>query len=105
MNAGQLKDTITIFSPEPFQNEFGERIEQLVEKYSCKAKVEHRGGSRNNVNGEVFLTNSKIFHIRIYHEINDNDIVSYEGKKYRIIDVEKIKEYQEIILTTTLINE
>lgn len=105
MNAGILKETITILQPRTTVNEYGEQVQMYIDKFTTRARVDWNGGNRNITNDEVLYNYQRTFHMRFYHTVSEFDVVLWQGKKYRIINIERIREYNEQIITTELINE
>lgn len=103
--AGLLNELIDIYTPRTDIDEFGERKETFVLKYSTRAKVSNDGGGRNVENNEIVYAYSKTFTIRYYVPICDNDRIYWQNKKYRVISTEKRREYNDILVRTELVNE
>ena len=95
MNAGELDEIIEILRKKTTTNRFGEEVESYVSQGTYKAHVWHRSGGRRYTNSEVVYDYAKTLQVRIYVPIDENlDVIKWEGKKYRILDVDKNKELQ-----------
>lgn len=88
MRAGLLTETISILEKVLITNDYGEETETWVDKYTTKARLVHDGGGRVIVNDEVFYTHAKTFQVRMYVPIEDFDRIQWDGKYYRILNIE-----------------
>ena len=77
MQAGLLTETINIYNPSITTNEYGETIQNYT----------------------------KTFHIRYYVNINENMLIEWQNKKYRILSIEELRKWNEKVITGELINE
>ena len=105
MNAGQLNESIEIYTPVRTKNQYGEEVETMTKTYETRAHIDYRGGGRNVENDETVFNYSKDFHVRFYVPVQDNCHIKYGGKMYRITNIEPIRQYAEKIIHTELINE
>ena len=105
MQAGLLTETINIYNPSTSSNEYGEQIQKYTLVCKTRAKVDYSGGRKNIENNEVFFDYTKTFHIRYYVPINENMLIEWHNKKYRILSIEVIRKWNEKIITGELINE
>lgn len=105
MIAGKLTERIEIYSPQITINEVGEQATEYVLKYSTKASVIHKSGSRNIENDEVVYNSSKTFEVRIYLNVDEFDRIKWQNKFYRILDIDTNKELQKITIQAELVNE
>lgn len=104
--AGLLNEEIKILSPSITTNEFGEKVQTYSVTYTTRANVEHTSGSRTLMNSEIWHDYKKAFKVRSYVPVSDEDLVLYDGKKYRILTIDnKIKISNEKVLITELVNE
>ncbi len=105
MIAGRLNEVVKIFQPQETVNEYGERTTEYVEEYSTRAKVEYNTGNRANENDEIVFSYFKTFNFRSYVPLAETSLIEWQGKRYRILTVERRREWNDIIVNTELVNE
>ena len=105
MRAGLLTERIEILQPDVATNDFGEETTNWVSIYTTKARLVHTGGNRMNVNDEILYTYTKTFQIRNYVPVQDFYRILWNGKQYRILDIEPEKQQQQITIKTELVND
>lgn len=105
MRAGLLKEIITIQSSTLFKNSYGEEKETWFDKCTTRARLIHDSGSRQTTNNEIFYSHRKTLQIRPYIKVDDFDKILWNGKEYRVIDIEPNKEQQMQIITIEEIND
>lgn len=106
MLAGKLKEMITIEELQIVKNEYGEeQTDKYIPKINTRAEIKYNNGNRITDNNEIFFAYDINFIIRIYHNITELDRVIYDNKPYRILAIEKNKQYQLLNLKCELINE
>lgn len=105
MIAGLLKDRIEIWQPLVVRDEYGNQKTTYQFKTSTRAKIDNVKGERAEENDEVVYVYTKTFHVRIYVNVGDFDRIKWNGKFYRLLNIEPNKERQELKIETQLINE
>lgn len=105
MISGILTENIEIYSPHIVINEVGEQVNEWIYKNKTKARVIHNNGARNIENREIVYNYTKTFQVRFYVDIDEFDRIKWDKKFYRILDIDKNKEQQQITITTELVNE
>lgn len=105
MFAGTLNEFIDILQPIVVKNDFGEQKTVYEKKYSTRARLMHRGGNRVNENGDMTYNYTKQIQIRDKAPIKEYDIVVWNDKQYRILEIEPDKKAMALIITLDLINE
>lgn len=105
MNAGILNEIIEIYQPSITIDEYGNQSTDYKLKYTTRAKVSHNSGNREVQDNEVVYIYNKEFIVRMYIEIGDFDRIKWNGKFWRVLQIEPNKEYQEIKVNTELVNE
>ena len=105
MRAGLLTEQIEIWSKQLTVNEFGEEVEDWIKTYQTRARLVHDGGSRVVSNDEIVFTHSKTFQIREYVPINELDRILWNGKFYRILNIEPDGVQMNQTIKTELIND
>ena len=91
MDAGNLNEPISVYYSYISKNVFGEEEDTLKHKFDTRACVWHRSGGRRLTNDSLVYDYSKTIQVRYYVDIDDFDIIKWEGKYYRILDIEPNK--------------
>lgn len=105
MQAGLLNEEIVILRPETTRNEFGEQVTEYKPNYKTKARILHISGQRDILDGEILHSYIKTIEIWQYVGITETDWIEYDGKKYRILEIEPDKSQMKKIIRLELINE
>lgn len=105
MIAGRLNEVVKIYNVTANVNEYGERVEEYVLAMTTRARVEYNTGGRQNENDEIVFNYTKTFNLRSYVPVFDTSHIEWQGKQYRVLSVEKRREYNDIVVVTELINE
>ena len=105
MIPGRLNETIKIYTLQTTINDYGERVEEYVYGYTTRARVEYSSGNRSNENNEVVFNYFKTFNVRSYVPLSETSQIEWQGKRYRILTLEKRREWNDIIVQTELIND
>lgn len=105
MIAGRLNEIIKIYHPTVTTNDYGEASEEYKLSYTTRAKVDHNSGTRTIENDEIVFDYNKTFTVRSYVPVTDVDRIEWQGKMYRILTTQQRREYNDIMITTELINE
>lgn len=105
MNAGRLKYIITIQRPTIKQNDYGANGLDWKDYITTRADIQSVNGERVKENNEIVFAYTKTFTIRIFHDIDEKDRILYDGKKYRILSIDKDRDKQLIAINTELVNE
>lgn len=105
MNGGRLKEVIVIQRPTITKDEFGANRVEWKDIISTRSDVQFDNGSRAKENGEIVFNYTKVFTIRIYHDVDEKDRILWNNKKWRILSIEPDKDQQKQTIRTELINE
>lgn len=105
MRCGLLKDKIDIYRPISNQNEFGEMVQEYRPWYCTRARIVSNGGSRTLFNNEIFYPYRKIFELHQYVDVNETDLIHWNGKKYRILSIDFDRNQMKKVIMTELIDE
>lgn len=108
MKSGKLNKYIVIEGLTTIKNEYGEeQSTEYTEKIRTRCDIVNDSGSREIDNNEVYYSYYKTFILWDYFDkkISEFDRIIYEGKKYRILTKEVIKETKTLYLKTEQINE
>ena len=105
MFAGQFNEIIKIYKSIETINEYGEREITTQLDYTTRAKVEETSGTRQNENNEIVYDHLKTFYTRSYVPVTDTSIIEFDGRKWRVISIDRRKEHNDIKIVAELINE
>lgn len=105
MQAGLLKECITIEKPTVIQNGFGANELEWSKFVDTRAYVNYTSGNRVTSNNEIIWAYQVNFTIRVYHQVNEKMRIIWHGNKYRILAIEPDKDKQKQTIRTELINE
>lgn len=105
MQAGLLKEVVTIQKPVVNQDGFGANDVNWSDLITTRASVGYNTGNRVNDNNEITFAYQVTFTVRVYHQINERMRIIWQGKKYRILSIELDKQKQRQTIRTELINE
>ena len=105
MRAGLLKEPIEVWRKIVTRNDYGEETEDWYCNYRTRARLLHDGGSRVIDNQQVFYEHAKTFEIRLYVPVDDYDKILWNGKFYRITNIEPDTQTQKQIVKTELIDD
>ena len=72
---------------------------------STRAQVTYNSGNRQNQNNEIIHCYTVTFTIRLYHKVNEQMRIIWNGNKYRILSINRELYKQSITIVTELINE
>ena len=105
MIAGILNEVIEIWTPTIVRDEFGNQHTEYQYNFSTRASVSHKTGNRQIDNDEVVYIYSKTFKVSYYHNIDEFSHIKWNGKMYRIMEIEPNKRTQELTIETELIDD
>lgn len=86
MRAGLLTEVIKVYRPTVTTNTLGEQTTTYTLTHSYRARVIHRNHNRENLHGDVAYINHQELQVRIYCDIQDYDIILFQGHYYRITE-------------------
>ena len=84
MRAGLLKEVIDVYRPTTTTNGLGEQVTTYTKVNSYRARVVHRSHNRENFEGDIHYPNTQSLQLRIYVDIQDNDIIKFQEHYYRL---------------------
>lgn len=105
MKSSDLKHRIKIYSQHVDKSDFGRTIISYEFKNSCRARVNYLTGSRTTENEEIFYSVDREFIVRSYNDIQYTDVIEYDNDFWMILSVDKIHEYNDIVIKTTRMND
>lgn len=105
MRSGLLTEVIKILRPQRIESEYGEEKYELVDHYTTRARVVLNPTKRGVQNDEIFYDTTRTLTVRYYVPVEDMDVIEWSGKRYRIISIQPMREWNEKYLTIDLIND
>lgn len=83
VRAGLLTEIVDIYRPTVTTNTLGEQVTVYNHVHTYRAHVVHRSRNRENIQGDVVYPNTHNLQMRIYVDIEDNDIIKFQDRYYR----------------------
>jgi head-tail adaptor len=105
MKASDLNERIDIYEQVTTRTLSGAVNIDWQLKYSCRARVNYSSGNRIIDNDEIFYTVDRDFIVRSYVPVVDTDEIRWQDKRWQIRTIDKNREYNNIVIKTTLVNE
>lgn len=121
--AGKLNEAVYVYNFKSGKNVFGEEVDYSPLSYSyatlynpnnsysyctyypTRAQVIYTGGVRGVRNNEIQTPYTKSFIVRNYVPITDTSWIKWKDNYYRVTSLDESRQYQEITVTTELVNE
>ena len=103
MNSGQLKDRIYIYEQQISRTPYGNTSRKWVCKYTTRARVNYSSANRDINNDEIFYTVEREFIVRHYVPVVETDIIVWNDQKWRILSIDRNRQYNNIFIRTTKI--
>lgn len=103
--AGEYKEYVTVYRAEITVNSVGEELEDWKEVTVTRAKVEKTRGNRELIDSEIVYTSERDFTLRHYVDIKEYDHLEYQGKMYKVLNIDYFPERMEKKVTASLIND
>lgn len=102
MRSGLLTEQISVYRPTITTNEFGEQIINQEFLYNTRARLVVHRYNRTNVDNAIAMPGAITIQVRHYHDIRQNDIVTYKGTKYHVLSVQPLQQEMcyEVDMTT-----
>lgn len=105
MKSADLKHRINIYKQHVEKSEFGRTMITYEPKTSCRARINYLTGNRTIDNEEIFYSVDREFIVRSYVDIAYTDVIEYDGDFWQVLSVDKIHEYNDIVVKTTRLND
>lgn len=105
MNSALLKDPIDILELQTTKTAYGTITTDYALKYHTRAYVQFNSESQVVSEGEIIYPINRTFIVRAYVTVIETDIIEWEGKRWKIISINKNKYYNDIEIITTLKND
>jgi len=103
--SGQLTEVLEFYKVVETQSESGYKSTEEVFMFKVRAE---RSKNRENYlvdAGELFHSSELTFRLRYRKEIEDTNIVVYEGQRYRVTSLDKYTEENQLTIMLEKINE
>ena len=104
MRAGILNEIITVARLQESTNEFGEQFDAYVPCCNTRANVTPMSGGRTDDNNEIFYAHTYKFIVRRYVKIGDFDRILWNGKQYRVLNIDDDRTYNQKVINAELVN-
>ena len=104
MRAGILTEQVQILRVKVIHNEYGEQRDIYKPWCTTRANITPVSGARTDENYEVFYEHRYKFVVRLYVDVNDFDRILWNGKQYRIINIDENKRQNNKTIITELVN-
>lgn len=103
--SGDLTETLTFYKIIEVQSESG--YKHSTEQFLLTTRAQRLKNKENYlVNAEELFHSSELtFRLRYRKEIEDTDIVVYEGQRYRITSLDKYTQENQLTIILAKINE
>lgn len=104
MKSSDLEEKIDIYSRTVTRVGGGAGDETFAYKLSTRARVNYASGNRTLDNDEIFYDVNRTFIVRRYVPVVDTDEIRWNGQRWQILSIDKNREYNDIIIQTSLVN-
>lgn len=104
MKASDLEERIEIWERTVDRVGGGAGNESYTLKCSTRARVNYASGNRTVDNQEIFYDVNRTFFVRYYVPVVETDEIRWKGQRWQILSIDKNREYNDIIIQTSLIN-
>lgn len=103
--SGALTETLHFYEIVETQSGSGYKHSEEVFKFKVRAQRTKNRETYTVDAEELFHTSELTFKCRYRKEITETDIVVYEGQRYRITSLDKLKEANQLTIILSKINE
>lgn len=100
--AGLLNEKIKIYKVNWEKDVYGGQSETIELRSETRARVVYNSGSREVVNDEVVHDYYRTMVVRYYVEVEDYDVIYWNGKYYIVLSIDSSREYQEKTISVRL---
>lgn len=105
MKASDLEYRIEIYRQVVARSASGAANISYEYRCSTRAHIRYASGSRTVENNEIFYDVDRQFVVRHYVPVEETDIIHWNNQRWRILSIDRNREWNDIIIQTTLINE
>lgn len=100
--AGLLNEKIKIYKVEWVKDDYGSQVETLKLRSETRARVIYNSGNRTVTNDEVVHDYYRTVVVRYYVEVEDYDVIKWDGKYYIVLSIDSSREFQEKTISLRL---
>ncbi len=104
MQSHLLKQSIDIYELTTNKTAYGTIQTSYELKYSTRAYVRFNSENMTVSEGEIFFPVNRTFIVRSYVPVVETDQIEFEGKRYKILSINKNKYYNDTEIQTVLLN-
>lgn len=104
-SAGLLNEIVVFKEPTLVRGDFGGNATIYTPIITTRARIVNDNGNRNVEETEMVWNYTKTFVVRYYHDIKDNYLITWNGEDYRILNIDKDRDKQQITIKTEKVNE
>lgn len=105
MKASDLDERIEIWQVATTRTPSGAVSIEYEYKCSTRARVNYSSGNRIVTNDEIFYDVDRDFIVRHYVPVVDTDEIRWNNQRWQILSIDRSKEYHNIVIKTTKVNE
>ena len=105
MDSALLRHKLDILTLTTTKTKYGTISTSYEPKYSTHCHVIFDSESQVVSEGEILYPINRTFVVRAYVPVTEKDRLIFEGKKYKILSINKNEYYGNIEIKTTLVNE
>lgn len=103
--SGDLRDTISFWQVVETQSPSGYKSETESKRFDARAQRLKNKQSLVVDAGEIFHDTRLTFRLRYRKEMDETDIVRYDGNRYRITSMDVFQKDNEVVIVIEKINE
>jgi len=105
MRAGLLTEVIEIHKPKITKSDWGEQSTVYIKDKLTRARIINDSGNRSIENDEVVYNYDKTFEVRTYVDVEELDLIKWNNKFWRILEIEIDKPKQTKTIKCVLKND
>lgn len=105
MKASDLNERIEIYRLVSTRTESGASNNTYEYRCSTRARVNYASGNRTVSNDEIFYDVDRQFIVRHYVPVENTDEIRWDNQRWRILSIDRSRDYHNIVIQTTLVNE
>lgn len=105
MDASDLNERIEIYRQVKTSTPSGASDIQYEFRCSTRARVNYASGNRTITNDTIFYDVDREFIVRHYIPVENTDEIRWNNQRWRILSIDKSREFHDIIIRTTLFIE
>ena len=105
MKASDLNERIEIYRLVSTRTESGATNNTYEYRCSTRARVNYASGNRTVSNDEIFYDVDRQFIVRHYVPVENTDEIRWDNQRWHILSIDRSRDYHNIVIQTTLVNE